>query len=408
MNEDKKYNYLVFLISATSTFTVSFLGLVAVSELILLAILPWLIINDKKKSYSFNINFRSTVLMLLVWFLSVVISDLYNATPLSKFYKGIGQPLMIFVSFWSLCLLLKNSRSFFKYFLIGNIVSAIVNIFTNQVAAENFRFGLFKVLTAIVFFVMYSIWTSHRKKNVYYLFLILAIIGFVSGGRSNGLIILIAVFILYYAETNRIKTTVSKSKIFKILLLTVVVGWITQELYVFSVKSKLFPRDYQEKFESQLATGLPVILSGRTEFFGSSQAIIDSPIFGHGSWASNPKYLIIVLNKTFVTDEARREYLVETRGSSKIPSHSFIFGEWVEHGILGMIFFLFFGQRLFRLLLYILENSKKPEIPFLTYVLITYAWHLFFSPIGAEKRLFIVLILCLNASFVYSRLRKKL
>jgi len=79
-----------------------------------------------------------------------------------------------------------------------------------------------------------------------------------------------------------------------------------------------------------------LIVGGRSEILVSAQAIMDSPILGHGSWAKNEEYAAML------------NYLRESMGyvaqgkheSGLIPTHSHIFGAWVEAGILGAVFWL--------------------------------------------------------------------
>lgn len=405
MKSSKIYNYLVFIIAATSSISVSIFGLVNISELLMIGLLPWLIFTKKRSLKSFSKNEKEVKLMIFVWVIGIIISDVLNGTPLSKFLKGIGNPIVILLSFLCMNLLIQRTSNFFKNLLAGLIVSASLNYLVDKVAYEQFRFGIFMIIVSILFYIIYLYWIEGKTSVVYYLLLFMALLGFMKGGRSSGVIFLLTLMILYFANKYSLTAKyISLKKMIPYFAIFVVAIFAIQELYVLAVKNKMFSDDFQTKFEEQMATGLPVILSGRTEFFSSSQAIKDAPFFGHGSWAEDSKYVRIILEKTTdLTDKEKFDYNIDNYGLGRIPAHSFIFGEWVEHGIISVSFFLFFGNRLLKLLLYILANIKKAEMPFLVYVLITYSWHFFFSPLGGDKRLLFVVILCIESFSLYQR-----
>jgi hypothetical protein len=229
----------------------------------------------------------------------------------------------------------------------------------------------------------------------------LAAAGFAAGGRSDSLLVTIScLMLMYFNSTNSMTSITWKSKkVVGLLLLAFSSIFLTQQIYVYAVHTKLFPEKFQTKFEKQLQTGLPVIFSGRTEIFGSFAAIQDSPIVGHGSWASNPKYLILVLKKQNL-EQSIFERAVTIKHDSKIPAHSFIFGAWVEHGVLAVFFFLFFGFKISKLFLLVFNNTRYPIVPYLLFICVSYMWHLFFSPIGMDKRIYVSLILVCEFYFI--------
>src|SRR5258708_14335741 len=78
-----------------------------------------------------------------------------------------------------------------------------------------------------------------------------------------------------------------------------------------------------------------VLLAGRNEFLAAGSAIRDSPFIGHGSWAKDPKYKAILYDR--LAELGYRKMGPELE-SDVIPSHSYVFGAWVESGILGAVF----------------------------------------------------------------------
>ena len=85
---------------------------------------------------------------------------------------------------------------------------------------------------------------------------------------------------------------------------------------------------------------LGVLVGGRPETLVAIQAIIDSPIIGHGSFAVDEKYLQLLQDIQYKygysdSDEA------EDIDVPSIPTHSHLTQAWVESGILGGIFWIY-------------------------------------------------------------------
>jgi len=91
--------------------------------------------------------------------------------------------------------------------------------------------------------------------------------------------------------------------------------------------------DARAKYENQTARGRCLLLGGRNEILSSGQAILDSPVIGHGSWHGMQVFIVVAraLVRTWIQERLRQ-------WDELIPTHSYIFGAWVEAGILGAVF----------------------------------------------------------------------
>jgi len=67
-----------------------------------------------------------------------------------------------------------------------------------------------------------------------------------------------------------------------------------------------------------------------------------------------------------------------------IPTHSYVFGSWVEAGIVGAIFWMFFliytAYTLFS------ASGDEPLLPFFAFVALMLMWDILFSPLGTPTR----------------------
>jgi O-antigen ligase len=116
-------------------------------------------------------------------------------------------------------------------------------------------------------------------------------------------------------------------------------------------------------------------------------AIADSPVFGHGSWATGKTYALRVLR-----DLAQAGYPINPATawtfthSEHLPTHSYLLGAWVEGGALATVFWLVVIGLCVHFLLRYYKRSD-PFIALLTFVVIGLLWDTMFSPFGAQERL---------------------
>ena len=129
---------------------------------------------------------------------------------------------------------------------------------------------------------------------------------------------------------------------------------------------------------------LGVIAGGRSEILTTPRAIRDSPILGHGSWAKDARYV-----------ELQREGLIdfgvpngnEPTDPNLIPTHSYLLGSWVWAGLGGGVFWAAVAVLALWMManLYAMKLALSPVIVFSTTFLL---WNIAFSPYGNTQRLF--------------------
>jgi O-antigen ligase len=156
------------------------------------------------------------------------------------------------------------------------------------------------------------------------------------------------------------------------------------KLYGTAAESGSLGDKAREKYEAQSALGdLGLILGGRSEWLVTLEAIRDSPLFGHGSWAKDQYYAErrqVLLYQLGFTDSVREPK------DDLIPTHSHLLGAWVEAGFGGVIFWLGI-LALIAAALRRLYASDDPLRPYLVFVMFLFIWDILFSPFGAQRRL---------------------
>lgn len=142
-----------------------------------------------------------------------------------------------------------------------------------------------------------------------------------------------------------------------------------------------------DKYQEQERLGLGLLLGGRVESLVSTRAIADSPIIGHGSWASDVYYSTMLVEELRARGEIVRNEDPPPSGGV-IPSHSYLFGAWVESGMLGGAFWIYV-LCLSVLGLYASFHVDPRLRPLIVFTVMGMLWNVLFSPFGAERRFFV-------------------
>jgi len=160
-------------------------------------------------------------------------------------------------------------------------------------------------------------------------------------------------------------------------------------IYLCAADSGILGQTAKAEYEEQSAGDYGVVLGGRSAILGSMPAIYDSPILGHGSWARDPIYVLAQLEAMAAmgyenTSEIQNEELEE----GYVPAHSYLFGAWVEAGVVGAIFWGWVWVLGAKALLRV-YSSNIVLLPLVAFCVISLAWDNLFSPFGAEMRILV-------------------
>ncbi len=165
-------------------------------------------------------------------------------------------------------------------------------------------------------------------------------------------------------------------------------------IYSVAAENNLLGEAAKEKYEFQSSGDLGLLLSGRTESIGSTRAILDSPIIGHGSWARDIRYTVLMVA---ALEASGVKMVGDPYQDDLIPTHSHILGSWVEAGFLGGLFWLFVLAITVGALYRCLKLADVPAT-FVGYVLFSALWNVAFSPFANSARIGDAAALCLVLS----------
>ena len=205
------------------------------------------------------------------------------------------------------------------------------------------------------------------------------------GFRSLGGISLIAAgYITLCAVVGRRRSAVPQSNSRPLLGLAFVAiaGLSVLVLYSAAASQGLLGPEAQKTYHDQ-AGAFGVILGGRPEALVSTQAILDSPVIGHGSWAKDPFYAdLLVERQKSLGYEVNPMYV----DNDLIPAHSYLLGAWVWAGFVGAVFW-FAVAAIAAWLLATLYSLHVELAPLLTLSAILLLWDIAFSPYGFSGRI---------------------
>ena len=357
------------------------IGVLSGTDILLLLAFPLVLVRNLRQ-----LRQRQVFMILLLglgWLVSQVITDLIRDTPPVDFLRGWSKIGLTLTHFITIYLLTYRSRRRFLLFGFGFIAGQLLTLRINPgvfFAASPWKFGYCGPVTLVVFLLTSTLPFFRRRKMLVLLAaLSIAMINLFMGARGAALMSLLAgiyVFSLRRAGTSRLRG----SKLVFTLGVVLLSGWIFMSFYSYLAQTGELGATAQSQYETQGGGEGGVLLGGRSEILSSGMAIFDSPIIGHGSWARDPKY-------KFILEERRRELgyaKVGVMSDDLIPTHSHIFGAWVEAGVMGALFWFYVFCTVLRIMMR--APGSEPILPVCIYVSIAMLWNIFFSPYGADMR----------------------
>ncbi len=407
-----KNQLIAFLFGLGATITVRVLGIIAISDIVSILFLPFLF--SRKKMFG-DKRFRNVLILLLLWMLSAIISDIVNKTAVIDALKGFFTLIPFFscllFSYW----LLRKDINLMIPFLWGYTISFTLSaglgidayyqeslirdgasnvselIQYNKIIiwiVSSFINGVFAIilfrkhprLVALTVFIFSFIVLFNGSRSVFLINFLVSIILFLIIRNTKGL--------AWDGTLWQKKLKSNLTKFFIVMLLFLFVG---KNIYEFGVLNGYLGEREKNKFEmeQQKTIGL---LSSRGAILGAVLAVIDAPILGHGSFAKdNNGYELqssILVGASDWEINQNKDYL----GEDLIPTHSHIFQAWVYNGILGAVFWLYI------LIAVLLRFMKKYLFFYPKYVaysllsILSVVWVILFSPFQQKPFLSMTLI----------------
>jgi hypothetical protein len=390
-DDSRSADLLAFAIPFLQFVQLNVVGVLYASELLALTMFLWLACKGKLRPWTRSSG--TFIVLGSLWLVSQCVTDIVRHSEFADFARGWSKIAMTLTIFSLLYTLLYEQPRRIMLFGWGVVAGSFLTFVVSPsefAAGDPWKFGLAYPVTLAAF-----LWCSRERERMRWPVIGSAGLGVINiflGSRSRGGICLaVALYLLLDSlRKHPAETTALNVKSFLIVVASIALAVLgVFGMYRYAANSGLLGRNAKQDYEDQSAGDYGILLGGRSAILGSIPAIYDSPILGHGSWARDPIYVLAQVqamaamgyeNTSAVQDEELEE--------GYIPAHSYIFGAWVEAGIVGAIFWVWVLVLAVRALL----SFSRPNLvwlPLLAFCAISLAWDLMFSPFGAQARIIV-------------------
>ena len=356
-------------------------------------------------------SFRWILILAVCYLCSQIFTDLIRHTPPEDWIRGWAKIVVFGIwLLWFGCVIDFKPRRF-AYFLLGACCGGVIEAGLAEGFAMNTTMFKFVYGITLASFLVASGYLSGARIGGMAIAVSLTFLGllsFILNARSLAGVCMLS-GILSWASTGKssfFRRLPNPAKIvLGIILATGVFG-----LYHIGASSGWFGTEAEEKFKMQAEKGGgSVFANARGETGASIPAIRDSPFIGHGSWAKNPKYVIMYLqNAGARLDTPNSLYLIR---KALIPTHSHIFGGWVEAGLAGGVFWIFIFAFVGWTIIQAIGRNLQNLMPMICFMGMMFLWDLVFSPFGQDRRMndaaVIVFFVVIAAYFRGMRMRRE-
>ena len=354
-------------------------GLLLASDLALIAALPIALIRhpDRLKQRPVPV-----ILTLgIFWFAAQIVTDMVRSSAPEDYLRGWVKICFVLVNFTVVWLVICCSRRRFVLYGIGLSIGTILSFLVHP--SEDAMNSPWKFALGIPITMLVAMFAAQCKRYRFFgVLLPLVVLAIVHAYKDFRILAAISLIVPIYSLFLMSAKHEKLGRMRLVVLgITLAGGMMTFSLvYTHYAKLGAFGKYAQQKTEAQSGKG-GMLLGGRSEILGASQAIIDSPLLGHGSWARDPRYAAILADRSAALGY---KHFQGGKKDDLIPMHSYLFGSWVEAGLAGGIFWLF----VFSFTIYTIFNAtgREPLLPMFAFSGLMLAWDILFSPLGTPTR----------------------
>lgn len=383
--EKRFIEVLVFSIPASKFIEIETIGRLFATDIIILAIFP-LILFTKHKRFKDRIV-RLVIFFGVLWLCSQILTDIVRNTQSYDYYRGWAKICVSLIHFTTLYLLIYNRKRRLVLFALGLSIGGIIEYYYNPgIYAIDYpwKFGLGMPVTLLIVVVASLLYKRSFILSVSLLSFAFMLNLYMDFRSLSGVCFLSTIHLSlqwWWAKTNKYQNYISTKQLFTIGACLSISSYIFITGYGQLANQGFLGVRAQQKYKLQSSGDLGILVGGRSEILVASQAIINSPIIGYGSWAKDYLYadsLNYLLRDLGYIPSAFNDLEL-------IPTHSHFFGAWVEAGVCGALFwgFIFILAVRFLTVFYQTKNNLNILATFIAFFLM---WDILFSPFGADQR----------------------
>lgn len=382
----------MFIIGLSSFVSIRVWGVLYISEVISLVMMPF--IFRKVSHTEFRLN--KLFFLLTLWLIGTLFAGYYNNIGSNNLIKGIGTVLLFFPSFILAFWALKNNYEYIFYYLAGKAISIFIGFFlvpmdfVKDLILEKGLASLLETLLVymlaplLIFFVSLLYYKGKYHSSII-LTLLFSFWSLFNGSRSTFLIFGFVAVILFFLgkitkQNKHLKHQKMKKKFIPMLFIFLlsIIGFYS--FYEYTASKGILGEYSQNKFNNQKNSSKLGLLMGRADFFQCLLGISENPIIGYGPYAKDKSNIRLRTAIKYEDSGGYNTYYNLNEEESMVPRHSYILGAWIFSGILAVPFWLFILYLIFTFLRKHLWYNHK-LIAFFLLTCISLLWNIFFSPL---------------------------
>ena len=410
---------LMFAIGALRSIDVSLVGRVSLAEVLAFGACPFMLARSKSR---FSCQaFYTCLLVLVLMFVGVVVSDLVNKNFFWFSARSFARPVFMFGFFVFFLAVLTRSHFSLVPMVYGSVISGIIKYFrpsdfevSGAQFVDSYAGFVFRVQPLITAVALSAIIFIYPRSRLLALLCFLGAglsIAVFGGARSSILIWFAAAAVLgaiiLMKSSNRRRMTINRSRLFLLSSALVIALSILYGVYVYAAPRGLLGEDQLVKFESQSnnrfgSTPWGLILSGRAQVYGAILGILDRPILGFGSWRHDLTQVYVYDAISDVGSDSQVLSNLAQGGRISGAGHSVIFQAWVENGFLPAMCLIFVFVIFARVFIFYIKYENRLT-PYIVYLFFSFCWAFFFSPPGLGLRFQAGLIFATYVVFISKR-----
>lgn len=366
-------------------------GAITPGELLLLAISPFFLV-DVEKVWRIPLV-RKTFYFMMAYLAGQILTDLVRGTVPLDMARGWARIGMMAAAFLLTGALIGTNQNRIATFAFGGSFAAIAGMLVMDPtelrsafgSVEGYKFVIGGSVSICAF--LFAGYGRRWGRWVTLAPLAAGIFGFLMNCRSLAGITLMAWTLSWLIHFKPGQARVFQPRVFLTLGAIIAAAGIIFSAYSYMAPRGMLGQKAKWKFETQAQEtgGKFSVFSGRSELYFSLPKIIESPIIGWGSWVKDPAYVMRKCLERGMNWPVTKLFVGRNEGL--IPSHSHLFGAWVEGGIIGAAFWATMWILALRAVLLDGFAIFGPAKPLLLFLYTNFAWDILFSPFGAERRI---------------------
>jgi hypothetical protein len=379
----------LFILGAAGLYSANIIGSLPGNEVLLIPLLPLLLLSHGRRA--FDRQYLPFYILAGAWLLGTQIADTYNAIATFNRLKGTARVVFFILDFTALAIFINNRTRRMVVFALS--IAAVLLVGSREFSGDfslQWKFGFSQGFAILALLGASYFYAKRRYRVCFFIWFVLVALNLKYGFRSQLAIhVASAVLILPLSGQARGRRHGPRgaNDTSRVLILLALAGgavYAANASIKYAAQRGFFDESQSAKFLGQAEGDYGVLVGGRPETLVAIQAILDSPIIGHGSFPYGLKYLQLKQDIQYehgYTDSDEPEELEYP----VIPTHSHLTLAWVEGGILGGICWIYIMILVVRGVLRL--SVLRPHLaPLYSYLLVGFLWDILYSPFGSVNR----------------------